>query len=72
MGVTVKVYIRGDGVLMVLVPGQPDYELIATLAHEFRLKIAEGYSVKFEIDDQEVVQSLSFVQPNGVFKAVRK
>ncbi len=71
-GVTVKVYIRGDGVLMVLVPGQPDYELIATQEHEFRLKVAEGYSVKFEVDDQELVQSLSFVQPNGVFKAVRK
>lgn len=71
-GVTVKVYIRGDGVLMVLVPGQPDYELIAAQEHEFRLKVAEGYSVKFEVDDQELVQSLSFVQPNGVFKAVRK
>lgn len=71
-GVTVKVYIRGDGVLMVLVPGQPDYELVAAQKDEFRIKVAEGYSVKFEVDDKSKVHSLSFVQPNGVFKATKK
>jgi CubicO group peptidase (beta-lactamase class C family) len=71
-GANVKVYVRGDGVLMVLVPGQPDYELVATEMHNFKLKIAEDYLVKFEVSDANEVLSLSFVQPNGTFKEMRK
>ena len=70
-GTTVKVYLRGDGVLMVLVPGQPDYELEPLKQDQFKLKIADGYEVHFEIDDKNSVISLSFVQPNGTFKAMR-
>ncbi|MBK8503856.1 MAG: DUF3471 domain-containing protein [Saprospiraceae bacterium] len=69
---TVKVYVRGDGVLMVLVPGQPDYELVPTEIHEFKLKIAEDYKVKFDVSSDNTVLSLSFIQPNGTFKAKRK
>jgi hypothetical protein len=71
-GATVKVYVRGDGVLMVLVPGQPDYELVATEMHEFKLKVAEDYKVKFDVNSDNEVLSLSFIQPNGTFKALRK
>ncbi len=71
-GVNVKVYIRGEKTLMVLIPGQPDYELVATKPYEFDLKIAKGYSVKFDADDKGEVTALSFVQPNGTFKATRK
>ena len=71
-GATVKVYIRGDGVLMVLVPGQPDYELVPTKEDQFKIKVAEGYEVHFEVDDQNKVLSLSFVQPNGTFKAIKQ
>jgi len=71
-GATVKVYIRGENTLMVLVPGQPDYELAAATEHVFDLKVAKGYSVKFEVNDKNEVESLSFVQPNGIFKATRK
>jgi len=71
-GTTVKVYIKGDKTLMVLVPGQPDYELVPAKKDEFDLKAAKGYSVRFEINDQEKVVSLTFIQPNGNFKATRK
>jgi CubicO group peptidase (beta-lactamase class C family) len=71
-GATVKVYIRGENTLMVLVPGQPDYELVATTVHAFDLKVLKGYSVKFEVNTDQVVLGMSFVQPNGIFKATKK
>ena len=71
-GITVKVYVRGSDTLMVLVPGQPDYELVPAGEHLFDLKIADGYSVKFDLNDEGQVIQLSFLQPNGVFTAERK
>jgi hypothetical protein len=71
-GVTVKVYIRGENTLMVLVPGQPDYELAPTQKDAFDLKTVKGYSVRFEVTDKNEVTSISFIQPNGTFKATKK
>lgn len=71
-GTNVKVYIKGDKTLMVFIPGQPDYELVPATKDEFDLKILKGYSVKFEVNAQNKVQSLTFVQPNGNFKATKK
>ncbi len=71
-GETVKVYTRGGNTLMVLIPGQPDYELVAAKLHEFDLKIAKGYSVKFDVNEKGEVTAMSFIQPNGTFKAPRK
>jgi hypothetical protein len=68
----VKVYIKGDKTLMVFIPGQPDYELVPVKKDEFDLKIANGYSVTFEVNDQNKVLSMTFVQPNGNFKANKK
>jgi len=71
-GVTVKVYIKGDNTLMVMVPGQPDYELVPTKKDEFDFKTPKGFSVKFEVNEKNEVPSVSFIQPNGTFKATRK
>ncbi|WP_293743575.1 serine hydrolase [uncultured Pedobacter sp.] len=68
---TVKIYIKGN-TLMVFVPGQPEYETIAAEADTFSLKALKGFSVKFNIDAEKQVNSVSFIQPNGVFKAVKK
>ena len=57
---------------MVLVPGQPDYELVPTKLHEFDFKILKGFSVKFDVNDKNESTQLSFIQPNGTFKAKRK
>ena len=70
--VVVKVYIKGDNTLMVLVPGQPDYELVPTKKDEFDFKTLQGFSLKFEVNEKNEVASLSFVQPNGVFKATKR
>ena len=71
-GSNVKVYIKGDNTLMVFLPGQPDYELVPGKKDEFDLKILKGYSVRFEVNDKNEVISLTFIQPNGNFKATRK
>ncbi|MBX9782103.1 MAG: serine hydrolase [Chitinophagaceae bacterium] len=71
-GATVKVYLRGEKTLMVLVPGQPDYEMVPVKENVFNFKVLSGYSVQFEKDDKGNVTSLSFIQPNGTFKAKRK
>ncbi len=68
----VKVYIKGEKTLMVLVPGQPDYELLPVQENLFNLKIISGYSVRFEKDTNGKVTALYFIQPNGTFKAKRK
>ncbi len=71
-GATVRVYIKGDKTLMVLLPDQPDYELAPAKKDEFDIKVAKGYSVKFEVNEKNEVLSMTFVQPNGNFKATRK
>ncbi len=71
-GMTCKIYLRPDNTLMVFVPGQPDYETIPVGNHEFKLKILDGYSVRFEVDASGNPTALNFIQPNGTFKAVRK
>lgn len=71
-GVVVKVYLRGENTLMVLVPGQPDYEMTPTKKHEFDFKALKGYSIKFDVNDKNEVTAVSFIQPNGTFMAKKK
>jgi hypothetical protein len=70
-GVTVKVYIKDNKTLFVLVPGQPDYELNNVAEHKFALKVAAGYYVQFDVSEGKT-KSLTFLQPNGNFKAVKR
>jgi CubicO group peptidase (beta-lactamase class C family) len=69
---TAKIYLRSDNVLMLYVPGQPDYELVPVKKNEFDLKALKGFSVRFEVNDKNEVTAVNFVQPNGTFKATRK
>jgi hypothetical protein len=68
----VKVYIKDNKTLYVLVPGQPDYELVAVEKDKFSLKILNGYFVQFDVTDKGVSTGLTFIQPNGNFKAKKK
>jgi CubicO group peptidase (beta-lactamase class C family) len=68
----VKAYIKGEKTLMVLVPGQPDYEMVAIKTDLFNFKAISGFSVRFEKNDAGEVTALYFIQPNGTFKATRK
>lgn len=71
-GATVKVYIKDNKTLYVLVPGQPDYELLPVEKHKFALKVANGFFLQFEVNEKGESLSATFQQPNGNFKATRK
>lgn len=71
-GTTVKVYTKTGNTLYVFVPGQPEYELVPQETNKFALKVISGYYVQFSLDDKGDVKDLTFIQPNGNFKAVRK
>ena len=47
------------------------YETIALGDHTFKLKVLEGYNVKFDMTGDKVT-GMRFIQPNGTFKAKRK
>jgi hypothetical protein len=70
-GITGKVYMKGD-VLYLFVPGQPEYELASTGEHKFNIKTLDGFSVEFHLDDKKQVNAMSFIQPNGTFRATKK
>lgn len=68
-GVVAKFYIKGEKTLYAFIEGQPEYELVPTDKHKFDLKILTGYSAKFEEDASGKIIAVSFIQPNGTFKA---
>jgi len=55
-----------------LLPPQPDYELVPSGKDEFKLKILDGYKVKFKMDEKGKVVEASFIQPNETFVAKKK
>ncbi len=70
-GVTAKVYAKGN-ILYLFVPGQPEYELTPTGEHTFSLKAVSGFSLEFHADEKKQITGVTFIQPNGNFKATRK
>ncbi|MEN9686690.1 MAG: hypothetical protein RLZZ28_2476 [Bacteroidota bacterium] len=68
----VKVYIKDEKKLYVLVPGQPDYELMPVDKDKFSFKILNGYFIQFTLNDKNETIELTFIQPNGNFKAKKK
>lgn len=70
-GIAIKTYIKG-GSLYVFVPGQPEYELLPVATNRFDFKAVKGYSVLFDMDEQGQPAGLTFIQPNGNFRAPKK
>ncbi len=70
-GTEIKTYIK-EKVLFVFVPGQPEYELVFVGNNKFDFKKIAGYSVSFEMIEKGELSSLTFIQPNGNFKALKK
>ncbi|WP_316804359.1 serine hydrolase [Pedobacter nototheniae] len=67
-----KVYLKGK-TLFVYVVGQPEYETVSVGNDTFNLRDLKGYSLKFEVKDGDAkALSISFIQPNGTFKMMRK
>jgi len=70
-GMAVKMYLTETGVLKVIVPGQPEYELEFVQKDEFSIKGAKGITIRFERDEKGSVPSCLFIQPNGTMKVKR-
>jgi CubicO group peptidase (beta-lactamase class C family) len=70
-GQTATVALLGTDRLTLTVPGQPVYELTPYRGTIFNVNGLNGYSVRFIVEEGEVTAA-SFVQPTGVFRAVRR
>ncbi|MBT0809711.1 serine hydrolase [Litoribacter ruber] len=73
-GQRIRFYLKenDDSTLYLFVPGQPEYDLLAIDEDTFTLKIVEGFTIRFERNEDEKIQEAVFVQPNGTFRAKRK
>lgn len=70
-GITIKVSVKNNKLNM-FVPGQPEYELIATEKNMYTVKILDGFNVEFITREDGTVKELKLHQPNGKFIAVKK
>ena len=71
-GVSAKVYIKGENTLFVEVPGQPPYELVYTGNEKFVFKMLPNFALQFDKKTGEPASAVTFLQPQGNFKATRK
>ncbi len=69
-GIVVKFFVKNTA-LHLIVPGQPEYELVPTGKHKFMIKGLEGFRIDFLENNGSITEAV-FNQPNGVFKAKRK
>lgn len=71
-GALAKVYIKDEKTLFVEVPGQPEYELLPIDKNKFAFKSVEGFKLEFHESAEKKIEAVSFIQPNGTFKAKKK
>jgi len=71
MGTSIKVFNK-NGALFLFVPGQPEYEMIATEKHKFSFKNLDGFKLEFVEAEDGSIPEVKMIQPNGTFVAKRK
>jgi len=69
-GAMVNVSVK-EGILRLLVPGQPEYTLIFSGKHQFAVKDLDGYSLEF-VEEESTITALIMKQPNGTVKVPKK
>lgn len=72
MGVTLTVSFKGDRILQVSLPGQPDLELEPYKGTTFHVKGLSGYSIEFIRDAAGAVSEAIITQVGAVFTAKRR
>lgn len=72
LGMAVKVFLKGEDVLVVSAPGQPDLELEPYAGTEFHAKSVPGVSVEFRLDASGAVVEAVLNQAGRTFTAKRK
>ncbi|WP_164108697.1 MULTISPECIES: serine hydrolase [Sphingobacterium] len=66
---TVKLFVKNNKTLYALVPGQPEYELLAVGKDKFAIKVLPEYYLQFAANAQGQVIQVTFMQPNGNYIA---
>ena len=69
---TVTLSLKGNDALVLVVPGQPERELLPTRGLSFDVKGLSGFSIEFKKDAAGAVTEIVFYQPNGTFVGKRK
>jgi CubicO group peptidase (beta-lactamase class C family) len=62
---TVEIVLRNQK-LYAIIPGQPMYELIPTGKNEFSIKSFTGFSVRFVMNENNLVDEALLIQPYGI------
>jgi len=62
---TVEIVLRNQ-TLYAIIPGQPMYELIPIGKNEFSIKSFAGFSVRFVVDANNLVEEALLIQPYGI------
>lgn len=71
-GVITRFYLKESGnVLYLLVPDQPEYELMPTEKHTFIIRNLEGFTIKFTESGGKITEA-TFIQPHGTFVGKRR
>ncbi len=72
MGRSLAVALKGDGSLLVSIPGQPDLEFEPYKGTEFVAKNLSELSIEFVVDEAGKVTEATIITMGGVFTAKRK
>jgi aminopeptidase N len=71
-GTTVKVNLKDTNTLILVVPEQPEMELVPVSKGRFSIKFMEGYSIEFTASDKGDITELIFKSPDEEVKAPKK
>jgi tRNA G18 (ribose-2'-O)-methylase SpoU len=63
---------RRDATLIGTVPGQPPYDLDPLQNNTFKVRVLDGYKLRFKVGDDGEVSGLLMIQPGAVFDATRE
>jgi len=70
-GLTIAIT-RRDATLVGTVPGQPPYDLDPLQNNTFKVRVLNGYRVRFKLGEDGQVTGLLMIQPGAVFDATRE
>jgi dipeptidyl aminopeptidase/acylaminoacyl peptidase len=71
-GYTVPVVSRDGKTMILIVPGQPEYELSPGQGRKYTISNAPGFSVEFLADESGKVTGLKLIQPSGESYTLKK
>jgi aminopeptidase N len=71
-GTTVKIVLKDNNTLNMILPDQPDMELTALTKTKFEVKFMEGFTIEFVVGDKEAVTEFIFNTPDGTVNASKK